>query len=247
MEVVSEQGYRQDGRKSHELRRIACKLGVYSQADGSAYVEQGYTKVLAAVYGPHEITRNRNRAPSDRVVINCQYSTATFSTAERKQRPRGDRKSLEFTQLLQKTFDAVVMTNMYPHSQIDIYCEIIQSDGGNLSACINAANLALIDAGVPLKGFVASCTCSCFNDVPVVDVNHMEESSSNGVKFTLAILPKSEEIVLMELNSRLHGDLLDKVINAAVQGCKDTYAVLNKAVQNHITDVSASLSSEQNE
>ena len=30
-------------------------MGVFTQADGSAYIEQGNTKVLAAVYGPHEV------------------------------------------------------------------------------------------------------------------------------------------------------------------------------------------------
>ena len=31
------------------------RLGVFDQADGSAYIEQGNTRVLAAVYGPHEV------------------------------------------------------------------------------------------------------------------------------------------------------------------------------------------------
>ena len=35
--------------------RIQCSLGIFQQADGSAYLEQGNTKVLAAVYGPHEV------------------------------------------------------------------------------------------------------------------------------------------------------------------------------------------------
>lgn len=55
LELLSDQGFRVDGRKSHELRRIQCRMGVFSQADGSAYLEQGNTKVLAAVYGPHEV------------------------------------------------------------------------------------------------------------------------------------------------------------------------------------------------
>ena len=54
LELLSDQGFRIDGRRSFELRRIQCKLGVFKQADGSAYIEQGNTKVLAAVYGPHE-------------------------------------------------------------------------------------------------------------------------------------------------------------------------------------------------
>lgn len=45
MDLLSEHGYRQDGRKPDQIRNINCRLGVYSQADGSAYLEQGNTKV----------------------------------------------------------------------------------------------------------------------------------------------------------------------------------------------------------
>lgn len=55
MELISDQGLRLDGRRADELRQIRCKLGVFSQPDGSAYIEQGNTKVLAAVYGPHQV------------------------------------------------------------------------------------------------------------------------------------------------------------------------------------------------
>jgi exosome complex component RRP41 len=55
LELLSDQGFRIDGRRPNELRKIQCKLGVFSQADGSAYIEHGNTKVLAAVYGPHEV------------------------------------------------------------------------------------------------------------------------------------------------------------------------------------------------
>lgn len=54
-ELLSSQGLRLDGRRPNELRRIRCKLGVFTQPDGSAYIEQGNTKVLAAVYGPHQV------------------------------------------------------------------------------------------------------------------------------------------------------------------------------------------------
>ena len=55
LELLSDQGFRIDGRRPSELRRIQCKMGVFRQADGSAYIEQGMTKVLATVYGPHEV------------------------------------------------------------------------------------------------------------------------------------------------------------------------------------------------
>ena len=55
LDLLSDQGFRIDGRRPKELRKIQTKLGVFAQADGSAYIEQGNTKVLAAVYGPHEV------------------------------------------------------------------------------------------------------------------------------------------------------------------------------------------------
>lgn len=55
MNLISDQGLRLDGRRPTELRQMRCKLGVFTQADGSAYIEQGNTKVLAAVYGPHQV------------------------------------------------------------------------------------------------------------------------------------------------------------------------------------------------
>lgn len=55
LQLLSDEGFRTDGRKPNELRRLRCKIGVFTQADGSAYFEMGNTKVLAAVYGPHEV------------------------------------------------------------------------------------------------------------------------------------------------------------------------------------------------
>lgn len=233
MDIVSEHGYRQDGRKPNELRRLNCRLGVYRQADGSAYLEQGLTKVLVAVYGPHDMKKNRSKANQNKCTVNCQYSMATFSTSDRKLRPRGDRKSYEFTQHLQKTFEAAILVESYPNSQIDIFCEILQADGGNLAACINAASLALVDAGVAVKGIVSASTCGCVGETPVVDVNHNEEASGGSPHLTLAILPRNEEIVTMELHNRLHFDLLEKVMDAGIEACKDVHAVLDAAIQNH--------------
>lgn len=55
LELLSDAGFRADGRRPEELRKVRARLGVLARADGSAYLEQGNTKVLAAVYGPHEV------------------------------------------------------------------------------------------------------------------------------------------------------------------------------------------------
>ena len=39
----------------------------------------------------------------------------------------------------------------------------MKADGGNYCACVNAATLALIDAGIPLIDYVSACTASLVN------------------------------------------------------------------------------------
>ena len=238
-ELLAEFGLRQDGRKSKELRNIKCRMGVFGQADGSAYLEQGNTKVLAAVYGPHE-PRQRSGAETSEVKVNCQYSMAVFSTSERKKRPRGDRKSQEMSQHLRQTFEAAIKTELYPRSQIDIFVEVLQADGGNYCTAVNASTLALIDAGIPLKDYVTACTAGFIHDRVLVDVNNQESSIGGGSELTMAMLPKSDEIVLLEMAQRFHVDHLDKVMDAAAKGCKDIHATLDQVVRKHLAKVTSS-------
>ncbi|XP_044150435.1 exosome complex component RRP41 [Bufo gargarizans] len=238
LELLSDQGYRVDGRKAGELRKIQARMGVFAQADGSAYVEQGNTKALAVVYGPHEIRGSRAKTLHDRAVVNCQYSMATFSTGERKRRPHGDRKSTEMTLHLKQTFEAAILTQLYPRCQIDIYVQILQADGGNYCTCVNAATLAVIDAGIPMRDYVCASSAGFIEDTPLADLSYVEESAG-GPQLALALLPKSEQIALLEMNSRLHEDHLERVIDAASKACKDVYAVLDQVVRDHLQEVAA--------
>lgn len=238
LELLSDQGYRLDGRKAGELRKIQARMGVFAQADGSAYIEQGNTKALAVVYGPHEIRGSRAKTLHDRAVVNCQYSMATFSTGERKRRPHGDRKSTEMTLHLKQTFEAAILTQLYPRSQIDIYVQILQADGGNYCTCVNAATLAVIDAGIPMRDYVCASSAGFIEDTPLADLSYVEESAG-GPQLALALLPKSDQIALLEMNSRLHEDHLERVMDAASKACKDVYAVLEQVVRDHLQEVSA--------
>ncbi len=49
-------GLRDHGRRPHELRKLQCQVGIFKQADGSSFLEQGNTKVCASVYGPHDVS-----------------------------------------------------------------------------------------------------------------------------------------------------------------------------------------------
>ena len=80
-ELLSDQGLRADGRRSKELRRIRCRQGVFRQADGSAYLEQGNTKVLAAVYGPHEAGRRSGGGKIKKMLLIISRDVASVSSS----------------------------------------------------------------------------------------------------------------------------------------------------------------------
>uniref|UniRef100_A0A8C6HXG5 Exosome complex component RRP41 n=1 Tax=Mus spicilegus TaxID=10103 RepID=A0A8C6HXG5_MUSSI len=229
LELLSDQGYRIDGRRAGELRKIQARMGVFAQADGSAYIEQGNTKALAVVYGPHEIRGSRSRALPDRALVNCQYSSATFSTGERKRRPHGDRKSCEMGLQLRQTFEA-----------IDIYVQVLQADGGTYAACVNAATLAVMDAGIPMRDFVCACSAGFVDGTALADLSHVEEAAG-GPQLALALLPASGQIALLEMDSRLHEDHLEQVLEAAAQAARGVHTLLDLVVRQHVQEASVSL------
>ncbi|KIH61663.1 3' exoribonuclease family, domain 1 [Ancylostoma duodenale] len=244
MSIVSEHGFRLDGRRPHQIRNISASLGTIRDAEGSAYFEQGGTKILCAVYGPYE--GKRSKQLEDRCVINyfellcatpsmalgkyCFISSMTrFAGVERRQRVKADRKSMEIERLIEKTFEGAVLTHLFPTSQIDIYCQIIQSDGSHLAACVNAASLAMSDAGIPMKGLVAAATCSIVDGQPVVDVNQREETDILP-RLTLATLRGEDEVVLVELQNRVHMDHLPALMAAAKDTCKGVHECICAAI-----------------
>ena len=116
----------------------------------------------------------------------------------------------------------------------------MQADGGMFCASVNAATLALIDAGIPMKDYVCACSSSFINDVPIVDINHLEESSGRP-EYLVATLPKSDQMVFVSMNGRLHEDHLEKVMDIAIKGCKDVHEILDNAVRSHVSNVSLTL------
>lgn len=57
----------------------------------------------------------------------------------------------------------------------------------------------------------------------------------------MSILPKTEQIVFLQVNGRLHEDHLSKVIDMGIKGCKDVHALLESSVRNHIADTMATM------
>ena len=167
-EVLSPEGLRLDGRRPGEIRRLRCQLSAEPKADGSAYLEQGNTKVLVTVTGPHEVSSQR-KAQHDRAVLHCTYAALPFSAGQHKNPSRT--ADSELASSVGSVFDPVVQTQLYPRTQIDVSLSVLQADGGVRAACINATTLALIDAGIALEDYVAACAAGSIHGALLLDLN----------------------------------------------------------------------------
>jgi len=157
---------------------------------------------------------------------------APFSTTERKKKTKGDRRATEIALIIRQTFESAIMTSLFPRSQIDIFVQIIQADGGTRCASINAATLALIDAGIPIRDFVCSCAAGYLDGQPILDLNYFEDAGG-GPDLPVAYMPTLDKISLLQMDSKLPIEQFDRVFKLGLQGCKTIHEILKQAVQEH--------------
>jgi exosome complex component RRP41 len=181
--LIDKKGLRLDGRKADELRPVKLEVGVIPNADGSAYIEHGKNKILAAVYGPREV-HPKHLALQDRTVMRCRYHMAPFSVQERKS-PAPSRREIELSKVIRESLEPAVFMEYYPRTMVNVFVEVLQADGGTRCASITAAALALADSGIPMKDLVVSCAAGKVEDTVVLDLMDTEDklgcnTTSNG-------------------------------------------------------------------
>ena len=110
---------RADGRADNELRPLKIEAGVLKRADGSAYLELGGNKILAAVYGPRELHIRRLMQP-DRAVLRCRYNMAPFSVDDRK-RPGPNRRSVKYLKITSEALSPAVFLEKFRFNNRCIY------------------------------------------------------------------------------------------------------------------------------
>ncbi|MGB9717609.1 MAG: exosome complex exonuclease Rrp41 [Thermoproteota archaeon] len=211
--LFNEEGRRTDGRGLDELRPIRIKVGVLSNAQGSAYIEQGKNKILAAVYGPKEALPKHISLP-DRCILRCRYHMAPFSTTERKS-PAPSRREIELSMVLRNALEPLVMTSLFPRTVIDIFIEVLQADGGTRCAGLTAAVLALADAGIPLRGLAAACAVGKADGKVIVDLNDLEDKYGEA-DMPIAYNPTLDGITLLQMDGIMSKEEVEQALSLAI-------------------------------
>jgi exosome complex component RRP41 len=242
--LIDKKGLRLDGRKADELRSVKLEVGVIPNADGSAYIEHGKNKILAAVYGPREV-HPKHLALQDRTVMRCRYHMAPFSVQERKS-PAPSRREIELSKVIRESLEPAVFMEYYPRTMVNVFVEVLQADGGTRCASITAAALALADSGIPMKDLVVACAAGKVEDTVVLDLMDTEDKLG-AADVPVALMPNLNAVTLLQMDGTLTHEEFEKAVNMAIEGCKQIYVMQKEALKKKYVNVSEGIKEEAEE
>ena len=181
---------RSDGRAADQLRPVTIERGWSEQAEGSALITFGKTKVLCTA-------SFTNGVPRWLMGKGSGWVTAEYGMLPRSTNERMDRESVkgkvggrthEISRLIGRSLRAVIDTRSLGENTIKIDCDVLQADGGTRTAAITGAYVALADAvewgrekgfigkkAVALTDSVAAVSVGIIDGTPMLDLAYVED------------------------------------------------------------------------
>jgi len=181
---------RHDGRTAAELRPVTIERGWSAQAEGSALISFGNTKVLCTASFTNGVPRWLKGKGTGWVT--AEYSMLPRSTNERMDRESVKGKiggrTHEISRLIGRSLRAVVDMKALGENTLVIDCDVLQADGGTRTAAITGAYVAMADAlewgrgkgyigknAKPLIDSVAAVSVGIVGGEPLLDLAYVED------------------------------------------------------------------------
>ena len=149
--------YRPDGRKINEIRPISAQVDVLPVPHGSALFTRGETQSLATVTlgskDDEQIVDGLDEEKRKKFILH--YNFPPYSVGEAGFMRAPGRRELGHGNLAERALKAVMPTeDEFPYT-VRVVSDITESNGSSSQASICGGCLALMAAGVPIKGTVA--------------------------------------------------------------------------------------------
>ncbi|HEY5320259.1 MAG TPA: ribonuclease PH [Galbitalea sp.] len=181
---------RSDGRTVDQLREITIERGWSKQAEGSALISFGNTRVLCTASFTNGVPRWLSG--KGKGWVTAEYSMLPRSTDSRMDREsvkgRIGGRTHEISRLIGRSLRAVIDMKALGENTIVIDCDVLQADGGTRTAAITGAYVALVDAiewarekkfiaqkATPLIDSVAAVSVGIIDGEPMLDLAYVED------------------------------------------------------------------------
>jgi polyribonucleotide nucleotidyltransferase len=165
-DLVLNEGVRLDGRKTTEIRPIWSEVNYLPSAHGSAIFTRGETQSLSTVtLGTkldEQLIDGAMFSGSSKFILH--YNFPGFSTGEVKPNRGPGRREVGHGNLAWRALRQVVPADAENPYTIRIVSDILESNGSSSMATVCAGSLALMDAGVQIKGPVSGIAMGMISD-----------------------------------------------------------------------------------
>ncbi|MEX1240498.1 MAG: polyribonucleotide nucleotidyltransferase [Cyclobacteriaceae bacterium] len=165
-ELVLNEGVRLDGRKPNEIREIWSEVDYLPSPHGSAVFTRGETQALTTV----TLGTKLDQQTIDGAMISgsnkfiLHYNFPGFSTGEVKPNRGPGRREVGHGNLALRALKQVLPADADNPYTIRVVSDILESNGSSSMATVCAGSLALMDAGVPVKGPVSGIAMGMISD-----------------------------------------------------------------------------------
>ena len=235
--IAEAAGLRADGRTPAQLRPVTIERGWSAQAEGSALITVGNTKVLCTA-------SFTNGVPRWLVGKGRGWVTAEYGMLPRSTNDRMDRESVkgkvggrthEISRLIGRSLRAIIDTKALGENTIVIDCDVLQADGGTRTASITGAYVALADAiewgrehnfiakkATALTDSIAAVSVGIIDGVPMLDLPYDEDSrAETDMNVVVTGSGKFVEVQGTAEAAPFDRAELDALLDLALGGCVD--------------------------
>ena len=177
-----------DGRTNDELRPVIIERGWSVQAEGSALISFGNTKVLCTASFTNGVPRWM--AGKGKGWVTAEYAMLPRSTNDRNDREsvkgRIGGRTHEISRLIGRSLRAVVDMNALGENTLVIDCDVLQADGGTRTAAVTGAYIALHDAieWGRAKGFIGKNATVLIDSVAAISVGIIDGTPMLDLQYT---------------------------------------------------------------
>ncbi|NUQ53221.1 MAG: polyribonucleotide nucleotidyltransferase [Phycisphaerales bacterium] len=230
--LIVEQKLRADGRKPLEIRPITGAVGVFARTHGSAFFQRGETQSLCSVTlgtgKDEQIVDGLLPEYSKKFLLH--YNFPPFSTGEVKRIAAPGRREIGHGALAERSLLGVLPSpDEFPYT-VRVVSDITESNGSSSMASVCGGCLALMDAGVPIKGVCAGISVGRFaddndqNELFVTDIIG-EEDFFGDMDFKVA--GTREGITGIQLDLKTRGLVLSQIERILAQAKEGRFQIIS--------------------
>jgi polyribonucleotide nucleotidyltransferase len=233
---IVEEGKRIDGRGLRDLRPVSAEVGVLPTAHGSGLFQRGETQVMTVctLAMPRMNQMLDTLTPVTEKRFMHHYNMPPWANGETGRVGSPKRREIGHGALAGRAILPVVPSQEDFAYTLRLVSEVLASNGSTSMGSVCASSLALMDAGVPVKGAVAGIAMGLVkegdNYVTLTDILGAEDAFGD---MDFKVAGTADAITALQLDTKIDG-IPASVLTAALEQAKEArlkiLEVMNAAI-----------------